>query len=881
MGDETFNMDGIHSMGIVNAMRTGDMFMDMIIAMMIPVVIKTLFSVFSAAKAKELADKFWKWYNQEEEYVADYHERIISHTVEKDRYDDFEPVDADNHNEVLIKAITMYLHHLQSVDLKEANVMLTSGGKGNKGYYDDVGEFEDGDYSYARTLSKYAIIRNPFKGHWHVVGRKYRSEDPNIKLEKLAEEDNEPFQRIEYLRQGDGTKVPIPEDGMYDVEFMFGENEEQKEEEEENDDDDDRRKKKKIVRERREKSYSIRSLGENAVDAFVEEAYVWYIKEIKDSEKDNTRYMFDMKKTAPAMGEEEKKHTFKKYQLSDEKTFDSLFFQEKQTIVKLFRHFLDKTGKYAIKGYPQKLGILLHGPPGTGKTSLIKAVAEYTGRHIINIPLGRIKTNEELTQLFFGGEYDVEGQYYPQELRFKDVIFVMEDIDAASKVVQRRDGKKTAEVTQTQHVELPVPKCMWQMILESNNDECKTLVEKLMEKSPTLKKYALGSGTMQALAQRMTAVPGMSLVGHQDACADPMDTAMGSVESNTIKKISEGAIEVGKGMMKDCESLDEYLSFHAKSMMKMLDMGAEVDKDFENELLGLTAEASDQKKTVISRDVTMSKTGGEFEMDVNEPSSHMDDFDGPGLGGMGGFGGGGGMMGFGGGGMGGGLAFGGKDDISLPGKKGGGGYGGSKGKFGGIGGLGGLGGFGGGFSMVKDPLNLSGLLNVLDGVVDTPGRILIMTSNHPEKLDPALIRPGRIDKKLMLGYMKGDDVCDMLEHYFQMKLNELQKTRVRKAIKGDSITNRPALNMTPAQIEQLTAEHDGIEEMIVALEKKGAPLVETPFSSIDFKDMAKKMDGVPSSFMTTKDFTAMLKPASEEGGDGGDSPVQRSSIQFG
>ena len=39
-----------------------------------------------------------------------------------------------------------------------------------------------------------------------------------------------------------------------------------------------------------------------------------------------------------------------------------------------------------------------------------------------------------------------------------------------------------------------------------------------------------------------------------------------------------------------------------------------------------------------------------------------------------------------------------------------------------------------------DELDLSGLLNVLDGVVDCPGRIVVMTTNHPEKLDPALIR---------------------------------------------------------------------------------------------------------------------------------------------
>lgn len=194
-----------------------------------------------------------------------------------------------------------------------------------------------------------------------VGGRKYPSEDPNIKLEKLAE--GEPFERLTFLRNEYGSKVPIPEDGLYEVQFMFGENEEQHEEDDDssNDDKNSNRKKKKILRHRREKSYSIRSLGENAVDAFIEEAYVWYIKQIKDSEKDNTRYMFDMKKTAPSMGDEEKNSTFKKYQLSDEKSFDSLFFQEKETIVKLFRHFLDKTGKYAIKGYPQKLGLLLHG----------------------------------------------------------------------------------------------------------------------------------------------------------------------------------------------------------------------------------------------------------------------------------------------------------------------------------------------------------------------------------------------------------------------------------------------------------------------------------------------------------------------------------------
>ena len=51
----------------------------------------------------------------------------------------------------------------------------------------------------------------------------------------------------------------------------------------------------------------------------------------------------------------------------------------------------------------------------------------------------------------------------------------------------------------------------------------------------------------------------------------------------------------------------------------------------------------------------------------------------------------------------------------------------------------------------RSSCTLSGLLNVLDGVGSQEGRIVIMTTNKPEMLDPALVRPGRVDMKVHLG----------------------------------------------------------------------------------------------------------------------------------
>jgi SpoVK/Ycf46/Vps4 family AAA+-type ATPase len=52
-----------------------------------------------------------------------------------------------------------------------------------------------------------------------------------------------------------------------------------------------------------------------------------------------------------------------------------------------------------------------------------------------------------------------------------------------------------------------------------------------------------------------------------------------------------------------------------------------------------------------------------------------------------------------------------------------------------------------------EKLTLGGLLNAIDGVAESDGRVLVITTNMRDKLDPALLRPGRVDLQLELGPM--------------------------------------------------------------------------------------------------------------------------------
>lgn len=153
-------------------------------------------------------------------------------------------------------------------------------------------------------------------------------------------------------------------------------------------------------------------------------------------------------------------------------------------------------------------------------------------------------------------------------------------------------------------------------------------------------------------------------------------------------------------------------------------------------------------------------------------------------------------------------------------------------------------------------LTLSGVLNALDGAAAPEGHILIMSTNHPENLDPALIRAGRIDynfefklaekevaKKIFLRMMRDDNT------------HALDDVDADLLVKAEEFASRiPEGTLAPAKIQGYLLEHIGKTDIALAGVKEWAQNAVGEASKKKLEEAGKK-DG--------EEKIKTLKPAGE------------------
>ncbi|KAI3828643.1 hypothetical protein L1987_02751 [Smallanthus sonchifolius] len=109
-------------------------------------------------------------------------------------------------------------------------------------------------------------------------------------------------------------------------------------------------------------------------------------------------------------------------------------------------------------------------------------------------------------------------------------------------------------------------------------------------------------------------------------------------------------------------------------------------------------------------------------------------------------------------------------------------------------------------------VTLSGLLNFIDGLWSACGseRLIVFTTNHIKKLDPALIRRGRMDKHIEMSYCCFETFKVLAKNYLDVEWHELFETVER--LLGET-------EMTPADVAESLMPKSDEEDVEVCLKK--------------------------------------------------------------
>lgn len=134
----------------------------------------------------------------------------------------------------------------------------------------------------------------------------------------------------------------------------------------------------------------------------------------------------------------------------------------------------------------------------------------------------------------------------------------------------------------------------------------------------------------------------------------------------------------------------------------------------------------------------------------------------------------------------------------------------------------------------KGGVTLSGLLNVIDGVAASEGRILIMTTNHMDKLDAALLRPGRVDMMIGFGNTSEADIKELFTSIYMTTDSDVTRRRAstpvsngtKGSVKLPTSTTTINSSNTNGQIDRKHEESNGEagKNEKEALQKRAASL---------------------------------------------------------
>ncbi len=155
-----------------------------------------------------------------------------------------------------------------------------------------------------------------------------------------------------------------------------------------------------------------------------------------NSNKSGKLYVYNGAKAYPQFG---------CYTLDTSQSFDNIFIENKQEIITDILNLEDKE-YYKQYGMKRKIGHLYVGPPGSGKTCFVTAIAKLTGRSVVYIPISRIQHNAELQSIIYDRKFN------NIDYNMDELIFIADELDSlnSSNILKKSNDDEPKEIKNKQ-----------------------------------------------------------------------------------------------------------------------------------------------------------------------------------------------------------------------------------------------------------------------------------------------------------------------------------------------------------------------------------------------------------------------------------------------